>query len=196
MDGTMACARVGRFASVRAPSGHFKRRSPEAAQVSLFKCPRYHETEHQFLLFSVDLRRDMSAYHVEKQDSLPFPPTRMAGVSPAARCRSRSTSRASSRVGFPTDAPNILIVLMDDAGPGLPSTYGGEIHTPTLDRVVKDGISYNRFHTTAMCSPTRASLLTGRNHTASATARSRRSPTTATDTPGTFPRAARSSPKC
>ena len=62
-------------------------------------------------------------------------------------------------------APNILIILMDDVGPGTPSTYGGEINTPTLDRVAKLGVSFNRFHSTAMCSPTRASLLTGRNHT-------------------------------
>ena len=62
-------------------------------------------------------------------------------------------------------APNILIILMDDVGPGTPSTYGGEINTPTLDRVAKMGVSFNRFHSTAMCSPTRASLLTGRNHT-------------------------------
>jgi arylsulfatase len=54
---------------------------------------------------------------------------------------------------------------MDDVGPATPSTYGGEIQTPTLDRVSKAGISYNRFHSTAMCSPTRAALLTGRNHT-------------------------------
>ena len=54
---------------------------------------------------------------------------------------------------------------MDDVGPGTPSTYGGEINTPTLDRVAKMGISFNRFHSTAMCSPTRAALLTGRNHT-------------------------------
>jgi arylsulfatase A-like enzyme len=52
----------------------------------------------------------------------------------------------------------------DDAGPGLPSTFGGEVHTPTLDRITQSGIAYNRFYTTAMCSPTRASLLTGRNH--------------------------------
>lgn len=65
---------------------------------------------------------------------------------------------------LPDDAPNILIVLIDDAGPALPTTFGGEVHTPTLDRIVKEGIAYNRFHTTAMCSPTRVSLLTGRNH--------------------------------
>ena len=49
-------------------------------------------------------------------------------------------------------------------GPGQPSTFGGEINTPTMDRIVGEGIAYNRFHTTALCSPTRASLLTGRNH--------------------------------
>ena len=46
----------------------------------------------------------------------------------------------------------------------MPATFGGEVHTPTMDRIVKEGIAYNRFHTTAMCSPTRAALLTGRNH--------------------------------
>ncbi len=65
---------------------------------------------------------------------------------------------------LPKDAPNILIVLIDDAGPGLPTTFGGEVETPTMDRIVGGGIAYNRFHTTAMCSPTRASMLTGRNH--------------------------------
>jgi arylsulfatase A-like enzyme len=65
---------------------------------------------------------------------------------------------------LPEDAPNILIVLIDDAGPGLPTTFGGEVRTDTLTRVHEQGIGYNRFHTTAMCSPTRASLLTGRNH--------------------------------
>ncbi|HEX6365200.1 MAG TPA: arylsulfatase, partial [Agromyces sp.] len=65
---------------------------------------------------------------------------------------------------LPADAPNVLIILIDDAGPALPSTFGGLVHTPTLDRIRADGVGYNRFHTTAMCSPTRASLLTGRNH--------------------------------
>ena len=65
---------------------------------------------------------------------------------------------------LPADAPNVLIVLIDDAGPAMPDAFGGEVHTPTLQRILDDGIGYNRFHTTAMCSPTRASLLTGRNH--------------------------------
>ncbi|MEA2025714.1 MAG: sulfatase-like hydrolase/transferase, partial [Chloroflexota bacterium] len=65
---------------------------------------------------------------------------------------------------LPDDAPNILIMLIDDAGPALPDVLGGDVHTPTLERIYGEGIGYNRFHTTAMCSPTRASLLTGRNH--------------------------------
>ena len=62
------------------------------------------------------------------------------------------------------DAPNILIVLLDDVGFGLPDSFGGPIHTPTLSRLADEGIRYNAFHTTAICSPTRAALLTGRNH--------------------------------
>ncbi|MFC9787267.1 arylsulfatase [Rhodococcus sp. NPDC127528] len=65
---------------------------------------------------------------------------------------------------LPDDAPNVIVVLIDDAGPGLPSTFGGEVRTPTLEKVLAEGVGYNRFHTTAMCSPTRAALLTGRNH--------------------------------
>jgi len=64
----------------------------------------------------------------------------------------------------PEDAPNVLIVLIDDAGFGNPDTFGGPIATPNLTRVQQMGITYNRFHVTAVCSPTRAALLTGRNH--------------------------------
>ncbi|NJK37277.1 MAG: arylsulfatase [Oscillatoriales cyanobacterium RM1_1_9] len=62
------------------------------------------------------------------------------------------------------DAPNVLLVLIDDAGFGASSTFGGSIATPVLDRLAENGLRYNRFHTTALCSPTRAALLTGRNH--------------------------------
>jgi arylsulfatase len=98
-----------------------------------------------------------------RQDVLPFPPTPSAST--AGRTMQESTYQ--QRVAdprLPADAPNILVVLIDDAGPGLPSTFGGEVRTDTLTRIRDEGISYNRFHTTAMCSPTRASLLTGRNH--------------------------------
>jgi arylsulfatase A-like enzyme len=64
----------------------------------------------------------------------------------------------------PVGAPNVLLVLIDDAGFGNPSTFGGPIQTPNLTRVAGNGLRYNRFHVTALCSPTRASLLTGRNN--------------------------------
>src|ERR1700751_3438558 len=64
----------------------------------------------------------------------------------------------------PAGAPNVLIILIDDAGFGQWGTFGGQIPTPNLDRLAKMGLRYTRFHTTALCSPTRAALLTGRNH--------------------------------
>jgi arylsulfatase A-like enzyme/uncharacterized membrane protein len=64
----------------------------------------------------------------------------------------------------PTEAPNVLLVLIDDAGFGAPDTFGGAISTPNFTRVGQMGLTYNRFHVTAVCSPTRAAMLTGRNH--------------------------------
>ena len=61
-------------------------------------------------------------------------------------------------------SPNVLLVLLDDVGFGMCSTFGGPVPTPHLDKLAKNGLTYNRFHTTALCSPTRAALLTGRNH--------------------------------
>src|SRR5207247_6534241 len=75
-----------------------------------------------------------------------------------------------SKAGFtrpvkaPPYAPNILLVLIDDAGFGNPSTFGGPVATPTFDKLAAEGLRYNRFHVTALCSPTRAALLSGRNH--------------------------------
>jgi arylsulfatase A-like enzyme len=64
----------------------------------------------------------------------------------------------------PQGAPNVVVILLDDVGFGHPSTFGGPIQTRTLQRLADEGAIYNRFHTTALCSPTRAALLTGRNH--------------------------------
>jgi arylsulfatase A-like enzyme len=64
----------------------------------------------------------------------------------------------------PKDAPNVLLIMTDDTAFGQASTFGGPIPTPTLERLAKNGLRYNRFHTTALCSPTRAALLSGRNH--------------------------------
>ena len=68
------------------------------------------------------------------------------------------------QIKTPEGAPNIVIVLIDDIGFGATSTFGGVIETPTFDRLADNGLRFNQFHTTALCSPTRASLLSGRNH--------------------------------
>ena len=64
----------------------------------------------------------------------------------------------------PAGAPNVLVVLIDDMGFGMPSTFGGPVRMPSADRLAKGGLRYNHFHTTALCSPTRTALLSGRNH--------------------------------
>ena len=69
-----------------------------------------------------------------------------------------------ARVVPPKDAPNILLIMTDDVGFGAPSTFGGVIPTPALDRIAANGLRYTNFHSTALCSPTRAALITGRNH--------------------------------
>jgi len=68
------------------------------------------------------------------------------------------------RVVPPKKAPNVLLIMTDDSGFGVPSTFGGVIPTPTMDRIAKAGLRYNNIHSTALCSPTRAALITGRNH--------------------------------
>jgi len=64
----------------------------------------------------------------------------------------------------PEGAPNVVVILIDDMGFGVPSPFGGPAHMPTVDRLASEGLRYNQFHTTALCSPTRTALLTGRNH--------------------------------
>jgi hypothetical protein len=74
----------------------------------------------------------------------------------------------------PVGAPNVLIVLLDDVGFGASSAFGGPCNTPTAERLAANGLKYNRFHTTALCSPSRQALLTGRTIIPSAWARSPR----------------------
>ena len=93
----------------------------------------------------------------------PGPQVRRHGRAHARRI-GRPTGRSSPGPSAPEGAPNVLIVLIDDAGFGGPDTFGGGIRTPTLTRVREMGLTYNRFHVTAVCSPTRAAMLTGRNH--------------------------------
>ena len=94
---------------------------------------------------------------------LPFPPTPSASIAAPRLQDSKHQWRVEPQ-RLPADAPNVLIVLIDDCGFGTPDTFGGFAHTPTLSKLAGQGITYNRFHTTSICSPTRASLLTGRNH--------------------------------
>lgn len=93
---------------------------------------------------------------------LPRPPAPFTGTIGTTYADSRGA--VSTPVTAPKGAPNVLLVLTDDVGFGLSSTFGGPVPTPNLDRLAANGLRYNRFHTTAMCSPTRAALLTGRNH--------------------------------
>jgi arylsulfatase len=75
-----------------------------------------------------------------------------------------STPNYPAPVKAPKGSPNVLVVLLDDVGFGMCSTFGGPVPTPHMDKLAKNGLKYNRFHTTALCSPTRAALLAGRNH--------------------------------
>jgi len=75
-----------------------------------------------------------------------------------------ATAPARFEVKAPEKAPNVVIVLIDDQGFGQSSAFGGPVHEPTVEKLAANGLKYNRFHTTALCSPTRVALLTGRNH--------------------------------
>jgi arylsulfatase A-like enzyme len=93
---------------------------------------------------------------------IPHAPFKFGGK--IERNAAQSTPYWPPRVEPPKGAPNVLLIMTDDAGFGVPSTFGGVIPTPTLDRVAANGLRYTNFHSTALCSPTRAALITGRNH--------------------------------
>ena len=93
---------------------------------------------------------------------LPLPPTPFKGK--VAETYQESKEAWPELSAPKKDAPNVLVILLDDVGFGQTSTFGGLIPTPKLDTLADEGIRYNRFHTTAICSPSRAALLTGRNH--------------------------------
>jgi arylsulfatase A-like enzyme len=96
------------------------------------------------------------------QDVLPRPEPPFKGH--IGRTVEESTKDFPQEVKAPKGAPNVLLILTDDVGFGASTTFGGPVPTPTMDRLARDGLRYTEFHTTALCSPTRASLLTGRNH--------------------------------
>jgi arylsulfatase len=93
---------------------------------------------------------------------LPAPDPKFGGVIKDEALQSKAWW--APRVVPPRQAPNVLLIITDDAGFGVPSTFGGVIPTPAMDRVAKNGLRYNNIHSTALCSPTRAALITGRNH--------------------------------
>jgi len=95
-------------------------------------------------------------------DILPMPDPRFKGH--IGNTYADSKADVLSLPTPPAGAPNVLLVLLDDVGFGQTSTFGGPAHTPTLQKLADEGLRYNRFHTTALCSPTRAALLSGRNH--------------------------------
>jgi arylsulfatase A-like enzyme len=93
---------------------------------------------------------------------LPPPPPKFGGV--IKDRASESTPWWPPRVVPPKSAPNVLLIMTDDQGFGAPSTFGGVIPTPTMDRIAQQGLRYTNFHSTSLCSPSRAAIITGRNH--------------------------------
>jgi len=93
---------------------------------------------------------------------LPAPDAKFGGVIKDGALQSKPWW--APRIVPPKGAPNVLLIITDDSGFGVPSTFGGVIPTPTMDRIAQAGLRYNRMFSTALCSPTRAALITGRNH--------------------------------
>jgi arylsulfatase A-like enzyme len=93
---------------------------------------------------------------------IPPPPPKFSGV--IKESAKDSTPWWPSRIVPPKGAPNVLLIMTDDQGYGVSGTFGGVIPTPTMDRIAAAGLRYTQFHSTALCSPTRAALITGRNH--------------------------------
>ena len=103
-----------------------------------------------------------SATTTIKGDQIPPPPQEFGGK--IERTTKGSEPYWPARVVPPKGAPNVLLIMTDDSGYAVPSTFGGVIPTPALDRIANNGLRYTNFHSTALCSPTRAALITGRNH--------------------------------
>ncbi len=105
----------------------------------------------------------MSNQDVLQRSNLPMPDPQHVGVTTFEAKDPASKYPPIGQIRPPKGAPNVLIVLLDDVGFAASSAFGGPIHTPTAERLAKAGLKFNRFHTTALCSPTRQALLTGRN---------------------------------
>lgn len=128
----------------------------------------------KFLAISLFCASTCFAIPAAAQDSSSWPEASTPSVLPRADFRfpgnvgrtieDSDPAQFPQPVQAPKGAPNVVLILLDDAGYGQFSTFGGGIQSPTMDALAKDGLRYTRFHTTALCSPTRAALITGRNH--------------------------------
>jgi arylsulfatase A-like enzyme len=98
------------------------------------------------------------------RENLPIPDRPFEGTLPFDAKDPGATFPPIEPLRPPAGAPNVLVILLDDVGFGASSAFGGPCQTPTAERLAAGGLKYNRFHTTALCAPTRAALLTGRNH--------------------------------
>ena len=98
------------------------------------------------------------------REALPIPDRPYEGDLPLDAKDPQATFPPIDALHPPDGSPNVLLVLLDDVGFAASSAFGGPIATPTAERLAANGLKYNRFHTTALCAPTRAALLSGRNH--------------------------------
>lgn len=114
------------------------------------------------LLTSPALAQEKTEAENFDRTTLPIPEPKYTRIAELDARNAKAPPR--HEVTAPTDAPNVVIVLIDDIGFGHSSAFGGPIHMPTVEKLATGGLKYNRFHTTALCSPTRVALLTGRNH--------------------------------
>ena len=95
---------------------------------------------------------------------LPIPPRAHQGITTYDAKDPATSFPPITPLRPPDGAPNVVVVMIDDAGFGSSSVFGGPCQTPNIKKLANEGLRYNRFHTTALCSPSRQALLTGRNH--------------------------------
>src|SRR6476620_811138 len=106
----------------------------------------------------------MSSEDKKHRSHLPIPTPERTGLITYDAKDPESKFPPIEQLRPPKGAPNVLIILIDDAGFGSASAFGGPCQTPSAEKLAAVGLKYNRFHTTALCSPSRQALLTGRNH--------------------------------
>src|SRR5436853_3877167 len=127
-----------------------RRSSPIAKWNALSKC--------------IDRSSDMDSKDAIQREVLPIPDRKPIGLTTYDAKDPDTKFPPITPLRPPTGAPNVLLILLDDVGFGASSVFGGPCQTPNAEKLAADGLRYNRFHTTALCSPTRAAFLTGRNH--------------------------------